>query len=1331
VFRPSPCWAETATSSKPASNSSSELPLSPKKAKKARDSKDTKENSLTAITVDKISDEQVTVKLSTLFSPRYGAILIPPVKDKKIWYFAINIINAKSYLPPPMKGEAHAQSQRSGSSGTFAKPLSHSLLKKIRATQYKNNPPIARVVFDLTAPLTPNITVAKDGLLVVFQKPQEEPQKMTAKPEVKAKSTLPSFQQSKEQKPAGPKEPPSAKKINKLTAVNVNVSDDALSIEFDVAHKPTYKSGLLPDKEKRRFYFYLNLQNTRSFVAGGKLFKQEIEDVNLTRVMVSQYRREPPTTRIVFYLNKFVKPEISFTAREQPELVSAASVLPAKSELQAKPGESELLPKVQNEDTDVSLKTSPVSTSTKQKTVSEEGKLLVKFPRAEGKIAGGQEDKVGKRPGGQESKGAKEQEDKKVSTPSPLSSPPKRANKLTEIKIDDKALNHITIQLTLNGIPDYRTVLMPVDQTKTADATGESGTSFYINFLNTTIEREKIFEKDISAKPLKRVRAVQYKKKPPIARVIFEISDAIKPDIEEKGHQLIVKFPGTGGGSAPAKTAAKTKTQDTQKDEHKPSEGEKKPTKAGSSLTETPNTKPDDRGQKPPLPEEAKVEPTISSEPAITVDESPPQSPSWAGVQKMSAKPSSFRRPRQSPNDMSVPAQKPDSTSVQESTPVQDSTFVQNEAEEQNVFSPPKQLARITNITAEVLPKVTVLNIDIEGEIELLQATYVPRGEAGVRNAASEATFSLKLAKTTAKTLQQINLNKGIIHDVILKKSFAPDGNPSEGDEKNIELLVLLSEKAPHSVKTADVRALPVAGERHKAAVHRRLVVEFENPPLERLVSLNFDKENLSTVMLMLSQQYGANIIAGSDLTGTVSIHATNVPLKEALLQVLQAEGYTYVHGPGGFLRVVKDGKDEKAVSEQETKLRKKVIELKYALATELEASLLKIVGEEGNIVAEKRTNSLIVTDTEENLAELEGIIAKLDKESPFRENNSNPNNAGSSGAESIESKAPLSLTFKGVKRIFRLSYISPDEASAYIQPLLSEDGSLLIIESSGKSDQGGVSSSSQDRGQGGTDSQLDSIALGGTIMVTDTEERLEAIQEIIEQIDVAVPQVEIQAYIVEGTITDQDNLGIDWRMTLDEGGSEVSASLPFGGDFPALNLQIGNLSADDFISILKILSARTDTKVLSSPKIMTIGNRQATFTSGDQIPYTELSITQDTNTIATTSFKDTGIILHVTATVKRDNQVSLTVNTEVSDVSGFTPTGQPRISQRKATTQVLVKDNDTAVIGGLIMERADETVSKVPILGDIPLLGRLFRTTNKKNVKSEVTVFITPRIVK
>jgi type II secretory pathway component GspD/PulD (secretin) len=180
------------------------------------------------------------------------------------------------------------------------------------------------------------------------------------------------------------------------------------------------------------------------------------------------------------------------------------------------------------------------------------------------------------------------------------------------------------------------------------------------------------------------------------------------------------------------------------------------------------------------------------------------------------------------------------------------------------------------------------------------------------------------------------------------------------------------------------------------------------------------------------------------------------------------------------------------------------------------------------------------------------------------------------------------------------------------------------------------------------------------------------------------------------------------------------------------LRLSYGNLPAKEFTAVLTALSTKSDTKLLSCPRITVLENNQAKFHSGDQIGFSQITtnIQEGTRTIETV-FRDVGIELTVSPQVKSDNLISLVVDVGVRDLGEATPTGEPTISDRSAQTQLLVRDGDTAVIGGLTSDRIVETIKKVPLLGNIPLLGRLFSHKKDTKKKTEMTLFITPRIVK
>ena len=159
--------------------------------------------------------------------------------------------------------------------------------------------------------------------------------------------------------------------------------------------------------------------------------------------------------------------------------------------------------------------------------------------------------------------------------------------------------------------------------------------------------------------------------------------------------------------------------------------------------------------------------------------------------------------------------------------------------------------------------------------------------------------------------------------------------------------------------------------------------------------------------------------------------------------------------------------------------------------------------------------------------------------------------------------------------------------------------------------------------------------------------------------------------------------------------------------------------------------------KILSAPSLMVLDNRTATLQVGDQVPVvtqSSVSVTDpDAPIVNSVSLRDTGIILSVTPRVNDSGLVILEIDQEVSDVVATQSSGidSPTIQQRRISTSVSVRDGQSVALGGLMRERLSDTETKVPLLGDVPFLGKLFSTTTTESTRTELLVMITPRVIR
>lgn len=279
------------------------------------------------------------------------------------------------------------------------------------------------------------------------------------------------------------------------------------------------------------------------------------------------------------------------------------------------------------------------------------------------------------------------------------------------------------------------------------------------------------------------------------------------------------------------------------------------------------------------------------------------------------------------------------------------------------------------------------------------------------------------------------------------------------------------------------------------------------------------------------------------------------------------------------------------------------------------------------------------------------------------------------------------------------------------------------------------------------------------SIVVTDTAAKLAEIRDLIEKVDIPIRQVMIEARIVVANSNIDEQLGIRWgggylnvngdkftsiggdtasvtslNNQLIDGGRVNMPSAPFvdlGVAEATSGFAVGFTSTDLFLTAeLSALEASGQGEVVSQPKVITGDKQKAVIKSGREIPYQEGAASGAT----TTAFKEAVLKLDVTPNITPDDRVLLDLVVNQDSVGDLVPSGNggliPTIETTELTTQVLVGNGETVVLGGVFKNEELVKVEKVPLLGDIPYLGNLFKSTANSQIKQETLIFITPRIL-
>ncbi|WP_180002738.1 MULTISPECIES: type IV pilus secretin PilQ family protein [unclassified Acinetobacter] len=285
------------------------------------------------------------------------------------------------------------------------------------------------------------------------------------------------------------------------------------------------------------------------------------------------------------------------------------------------------------------------------------------------------------------------------------------------------------------------------------------------------------------------------------------------------------------------------------------------------------------------------------------------------------------------------------------------------------------------------------------------------------------------------------------------------------------------------------------------------------------------------------------------------------------------------------------------------------------------------------------------------------------------------------------------------------------------------------------------------------------------TIIVNDTQPFIDKIRNMVDLLDVQVKQVMVEARIVRATTDFTKEMGVKWGI-LSQGITNNNHLLVGGSDTtlwdlrePEVNelggftydiqrpdnlnvdlgvtsqgasrIAFGLISLSDFMLDLELSALQADGygEVISTPKVLTADKQKATVASGSQIPY-QSAEGGGANAVSTTSFIDATLSLDVTPSITPDGKVQMELNITSDSPGNPTPTGQLTINKNQINTNVLVDNGETVVLGGIFEQETRNAQTKVPFLGDLPYLGRLFRKDVKADNKRELLIFVTPRIV-
>lgn len=522
-----------------------------------------------------------------------------------------------------------------------------------------------------------------------------------------------------------------------------------------------------------------------------------------------------------------------------------------------------------------------------------------------------------------------------------------------------------------------------------------------------------------------------------------------------------------------------------------------------------------------------------------------------------------------------------------------------------------------------------------------------------------------------------------------------------------------------------------------------------------RKFSLNFKDVEIKEFLKVMSEIIKKNIIVDDKVRGKITVNsAKEVPISQAyeiMKSILELKGLAVVETPNLLkiipvrdaikknAEIIVDG--DKKISLKKEKTITFLLEIEKADANEVSRALQSLKSKDTTIVMYPSLNTIIISGKSSEVKGLIKIARALDKTQSLDEDG--------------EEKAA-----HGNIHVVHLQNANAEELAGVLSRIPFSESA--VINRSTPKPKRPIRRSSKARrtstyrpGRNQSKQKLSIIANKETnsLIIYAKPEEFKEIQRVIKKLDIVREQVLIEALIVEVSADNNWNFGIDWMLGAQTGNhigatsqinnignlSGFGSSPVEGKELPlpvSSGFQLGYLSDKSILSfaILNAAAADRDVNILSTPQILTVDNEEAELNVGEEIAIpTNNRISESGTQFYTYEYKPVGVKLKITPHITQSKQITLDLYQEVNSVIGQADvaTGRPPdLGKRDIKTRVTVIDGKTIVVGGLISNQKSVQINKVPLLGDIPLLGWIFKRKSVSYSKRNLLVFITPHIV-